>query len=109
MSKIVVHLTSSGDPVVIMMLQTDTLQFVADVAGTFTSNDLRYFCPPLPHSKALSAGEIWPHVKDYPEGTEPNPYAAGKICIFGWAADAQVQENLLAAPGTIHVDSGTEG
>jgi hypothetical protein len=109
LSIVVVPLTDSADPIEINMEATDTLQFVAEVSGVFTSTYSKYFCPHLPHNKSLGLNETWPNTTSYPEGTEPNPYAAGKIYTFNWTPDSEKQGGLTSSPGTIHVDSGTTG
>ena len=108
MSIVVVPLTSSTAPVEVTMEVTDTLQFVAEVSGVFTSTYAKYFCPHLPHNKSLNENETWPNTNHYPEGAEPNPYAAGKTYTFTWAPD-NVKQSGLTSPGTIHVDTGTMG
>ena len=109
MSIVVVSLTSSTAPVEVTIQATDTLQFVAEVAGVFTSTDMKYFCPHLPHNKPLKQNETWPNTTNYPEGTEPNPYAAGKTYTFSWTPDGVERPDLTSAPGTIHVDTGSTG
>jgi hypothetical protein len=109
LSIVVVPLTSSTAPVVVTIEATDTLQFIAEVAGVFASTDSKYFCPHLPHNKSLSQNETWPNTKNYPEGTEPNPYAAGNTYTFSWVPDGVDQSDLTSVPGTIHVGSGTMG
>jgi hypothetical protein len=109
LSIVVVSLTASTDPIEITMGATDTLQFVAEVSGVFTSTSAKYFCPHLPHNKSLNQNETWPNTKNYPEGAEPNPYAAGKTYTFSWTPAGVEQPSLTSAPGTIHVDGGTQG
>jgi hypothetical protein len=109
LSIVVVPLTSSTAPVEVTMGATDTLQFVAEVSGVFTSTYSKYFCPHLPHNKSLKQNETWPSTVNYPEGTEPNPYAAGNTYTFNWTPDSEKQGGLASSPGTIHVDSGTMG
>jgi hypothetical protein len=109
LSIVVVPLTSSTAPIVVTMGATDTLQFVAEVSGLFTSTYSKYFCPHLPHNKSLSQNETWPNAKNYPDGAEPNPYAAGKIYTFSWTPDGVKHPDLTSVPGTIHVDGGTLG
>jgi hypothetical protein len=109
LSIVVVPLTNSTAPVDVTMGATDTLQFVAEVSGVFTSAYSKYFCPHLPHNKSLKQDETWPNTVNYPEGTEPNPYAAGKTYTFSWTPDGVEQLDLTSAPGTVHVDTGTMG
>lgn len=109
MSIVVVSLTDSTDPIEVNMGATDTLQFVAEVAGVFASTYAKYFCPHLPHNKSLKQNETWPNTTNYPEGAEPNPYAAGKTYTFSWTPDGVKQPDLTTTPGTIHVDDGTLG
>jgi hypothetical protein len=109
LSIVVVSLTDSIDPIEVNMGATDTLQFVAEVSGVFASTYSKYFCPHLPHNKSLAEDETWPNTKNYPEGAEPNPYAAGKTYTFSWTPDGVKQPDLTTTPGTIHVDDGTLG
>jgi hypothetical protein len=109
LSIVVVPLTDSTGPVEVTIEATDTLQFVAEVSGVFTSTYAKYFCPHLPHDKSLKQNETWPNATAYPQGTEPNPYAAGKTYTFSWTPNGVEQPGLTSTPGTIHVDSGTMG
>jgi hypothetical protein len=109
LSIVVVPLTDSTDPIEVSMGAADTLQFVAQVSGVFTSTYSKYFCPHLPHAKTLKQNETWPNATNYPEGTEPNPYAAGKTYTFSWTPNGVEQPDMTSAPGTIHVDTGTMG
>jgi hypothetical protein len=109
LSIVVVPLTSSTAPVEVTMGATDTLQFVAEISGVFASTYSKYFCPHLPHNKSLNQNETWPNPTNYPEGTEPNPYAGGKTYTFSWTPDGVKQPHLTSTPGTIYVDTGTLG
>jgi hypothetical protein len=109
LSIVVVPLTDSTDPIEVSLGATDTLQFVAEVAGVFASTYAKYFCPHLPHNKSLNQNETWPNTTNYPVGTEPNPYAGGKTYTFSWTPASVEQPRLTSAPGTIHVDGGTLG